>query len=134
MYLPGSDGWHPHASYHSDGKNHWKSYAHGAKSRRSKAMPRQLQRLDQFRGAEHIGYFSCTGSALCYPSAFTAVLRVPPGFLERARGAVIVDLVEAGRSPPSHVGEVPGLNIVLAQTFKECTPWTVITIAELTGP
>lgn len=124
LYPRGPGTRNPHASYHYDGRYHQKSYG-------QKLVVQKRQPLDQFKGTEHLGTFAGhgIGSAICYPAAFTSVIKVPAGILEPTHGCVIVDLVEPGTAPAAHHREVPGLKIVIEETFRECSPWVVIAIA-----
>jgi hypothetical protein len=124
MYPRGWGSGDPHASYHRDGRFHSKSY-------NRKFMPQQRKPLDQFHGSEHLGQFQGHGTGLvkCVPKAFTSILSVPPGILEARRGSVLVDLVEPGHLPAAHHRQLPGLKIILEQTFKDCSPWVVIAVA-----
>jgi hypothetical protein len=127
LYPRGRGTWNPHASYHSDGRYHQKSYD-------QKFGAQQRQPLDQFKGTEHLGMFGGhgTGTAICDPASFTAVLRVPTGILEAMHGCVLVDLVEPGMAPAAHHRNVPGLQIVHEETYRDCLPWVVVAIASQT--
>jgi hypothetical protein len=86
MY-PRDSEWAPHASYHPDGRYHQKSYG-------TKTSVRQHQRLDGFRGAQHLGMFAghgISGTPICDPTRFTSVLTVPAGILEPLHGCVLVN-------------------------------------------
>ena len=89
------------------------------------------QRLDRFRGTEHLGLFGGhgAGAANCDPASFTAVLRAPPGILEGLRGSVLIDLVEPGVAPAAHHRDLPGRRIVREETYRDCSPWVVVAIA-----
>ncbi|MGB9332631.1 MAG: hypothetical protein WCB10_17840 [Steroidobacteraceae bacterium] len=125
LYPRGNGSWNPHASYHRDGTYHQKSH-------NLKSMVQKRQPLDQFTGAEHLGTFygHGTGAAICDPAAFTSVLTIPAGILERTRGCVLVDLVEPGATPAAHHRSVPGLNVVAEETYRDCSPWVVVAVAE----
>jgi len=124
LYPRGRGAWNPHASYHLDGTYHQKSYD-------LKMLVQHRQPLDRFKGTEHLGSFGGhgTGTAICNPTAFTSVLRVPKGVLEGAGGNVLIDLVEPGKSSHVHHREIPGRQIVSEQTYRDCLPWVVIAIA-----
>ncbi len=124
VFQPRDKEWDPHASYHINGNYH-------QKSRNVKLAHQQRQRLDRFSGAEHLGFFygHDVEMAVCYPEAFTRVIRVPPGILEPMSGAVLIDLVEPGEAPAPHHRCVPGLQIVKEEAFRDCSPWIVIAIA-----
>jgi len=125
VMLPRKDRrWHPHVSYHRDGRLHSKS--HGRKL----LSAQKRQRLDAaFRGSENLGAFAGHGpkniGAICDPSAFSGVLEVPVGVLGPRDGTVIVDLVEPVREP-----EVPWRNVVLHYTFRDALPWVAIRVAK----
>jgi hypothetical protein len=122
---PRNGKWDPHCTYHRDGKYHNKSYG-------MKSAVRQRQPLGQFKGTEHLGIFYGHGTDVprCEPSRFTAVMRVPPGILDR--GGVIVDLVEPCVPPdPLHRQNI-GQRITHEETYRDCSPWVVIAVAEQT--
>jgi hypothetical protein len=93
---------------------------------------RQRQRIDGFKGIEHLGIFCGHGTAVpkCAPSHFDAVMIVPPSILER--GGVLVDLVEPGVAPSALHRE--NYEIVREETFKDCSPWVVVSIASPRPP
>jgi hypothetical protein len=127
MY-PRDSEWASHASYHPDGRYHQKS--HGTKT-----SVRQHQRLDGFRGAQHLGMFAghgISGTPICDPTQFTSVLTVPAGILEPLHGCVLVDLVEPGVRPHAHHRENPAMRIVCEETYREVEPWVVIAVAART--
>ena len=124
LYPRADRGWNPHTSYHRDGTLHLKSY-------NMKVLPPKKRRpLDaNFHGAEHLGFFAGHGKgsgAVCDPSMFTGVVEVPPGVLGPRHGGVTVDLVEPGQAPVTFSWK----EIVDRQTFKEATPWVVITVGK----
>jgi hypothetical protein len=124
ILMPRDGDWDPHASYHLDGTYHNKSYDMVV------TPAKKRQRLDQFKGTEHLGSFQGfgTGAApICNPANFSAVLRVPKGILESTHGCVLVDLVEPGIRPnPLHR---IGLQITHEKTYDDCSPWAVTAIA-----
>jgi hypothetical protein len=127
MY-PRDKEWDPHASYHRDGKYHQKSYG-------TKTSVRHHQRLDGFKGVEHLGMFAghgISGAPICDPAQFTSVQTVSAGILEPLHGCVLLDLVEPGVRPHAHHREVPGLRIVCEATYRDVEPWVVIAIAAQT--
>jgi hypothetical protein len=82
MIPRGDRGWDPHTSYHLDGTLHMKSYE------RKFGPPQKRQTLSgPFRGAEHLGAYGGHGpkgvGAICDPSAFSGVVEVPSGVLDR---------------------------------------------------
>jgi len=92
-----------------------------------KSMEQQRQRLDNFRGTEHLGYFGWHGALpKCNPSDYTDVMRVPAGILTGLRGGFMVDLVEPGVVPKPLHRQLH--DVVLEQTFKDCSPWVVIAV------
>jgi hypothetical protein len=123
VLLPRGPGkWNPHASYHLDGNVHMKS-------RGEKFMPQKRQPLTgKFRGSVSLGAFyghSAKGvGAVCDPSAFTSVIRVPDGILGPRDGGIAVDLVEPGVSPPEQAWK----RIVAVSTFTHSVPNIVITV------
>jgi hypothetical protein len=129
LYPRGRGGWNPHASYHRDGTYHQKSH-------NQKIIVQHRQPLDGFKGAEHLGSFSGhgIGTATCNPAAFTSVLRTPKGVVESTRGSVLVDLVEPGSAPQAHHRNVPGLQIVNEQTYRDGSPWVVVAVATQMQP
>jgi len=94
-------------------------------------MDQQRQRLDQFKGTEHLGSFMGhgAGAALYKRQNYTAALIVPEGVLRGLQGQVLVDLVEPGHSPAPHHREIPGMTIHSEQTYKDTSPWMVIAAA-----
>jgi len=124
VFQPRDPEWNPHASYHKNGQYHQKSYG-------AKTGVQQRQRLDQFKGTEHLGFFAGHGivAPSCNASNFTSVLKVPQGILEGAQGLVIVDLVEPGIAPAQQHREIPGQRIVREETYKDVRPWLVVAIA-----
>jgi hypothetical protein len=114
--------WDPHATYHVDGRYHNKSYgvAFGGAQHR--------QRLDNFKGTEHFGYFGGHGGALpkCNPSNFTDVITVAPDVLTGFKGGVIVDLVEPGVAPNPLHREFH--EVIEERTYKDLSPWVVVAV------
>jgi len=114
-------GWDPHNSYHLDGTFHAKSFGH-------KLEVQQRQPLTgNFRDTEHLGAYGGYGpktvGAICDPSAFAGVVKVPPGILGPKDGTIVVDLVE-----PDHEPRCWPFKEVVRQTFKDDVPWIVIRI------
>lgn len=124
LYPHGKGKSQPHASYHRNGVYHQK---HDDVAR----VVQRRQRLDQFKGTEHLGMFAghSTGVAICNSAAFNYVLKVPAGILDTRRGGVLVDLVESGHAPAMHHRVSPGLTIVAEQTFRDVEPWVVVAVA-----
>ena len=119
--------WDPHASYHLDGTYQQKSFD-------QKLMVQKRQALDQFKGSEHLGSFMSFGTAapICNPANFTSVLKIPPGILESMRGCVLIDLVEPCVLPdPLHRQNI-GQRITHEETYRDCSPWVVVAVAEQT--
>jgi hypothetical protein len=130
VLMPRDGDWNPHASYHIDGRYHHKSYD-------QVLMPKLRQRIDQFKGTEHLGMFMGfgTGAApICNPANFTAVLELPPGILESMHGCVLIDLVEPGVAPNPIHRQNPGLRITHEETYRDVSPWIVIAVAAQTVP
>lgn len=118
----GDRGHNPHTSYHLDGTLHMKSYDH-------KGLTQKRQPLTvPFRGTEHLGTYLGHSTkivgAICDPSAFTGVLRVPRDVLGPRHGQIVVDLTEPNHELP----EFSGMQIEAQQVFKEVIPWVVITV------
>jgi hypothetical protein len=108
-----------HASYHDDGRLHFKTD-------NRVLMKYQRQPLDTFRGREHLGHFSGFGVAAqkCDPTRFTDVISFMPGLLERA--TVMVDLVEPGIAPDPLHREFH--KIVREEIYTDDVPHVVIAI------
>jgi hypothetical protein len=117
----GERDWDPHTSYHLDGTLHIKSYG-------DKVLKRKNQPLTSaFRGSEDLGSFAGHGpkgvGAICDPTAFCAIVKVPPGVLGPRHGEVKLDLVEPGHEPMPFPGKV-----VTAQVFRHFVPWLVVRV------
>lgn len=125
VLMPRDGDWDPHASYHLDGRYHQKSY-------NQVLMPKTRQRLDQFKGTEHLGVFMGfgTGAApICNPANFTSVLEVPPGILDSMNGCVLIDLVDADTPPNPIHRQSPGQRITHEETYRDSSPAVVIAAA-----
>jgi hypothetical protein len=113
--------WNPHATYHVDGRYHNKSYgvALGAQQR---------QRLDNFKGAEHLGVFMGHGAPLpkCNPSDYTDVITVAPDVLTGFKCGVMVDLVAPGSAPNPLHREFH--EVIQEKTYKDFSPWVVVAV------
>jgi hypothetical protein len=113
--------WDPHVTYHLDGQYHNKSYgiASGVQQR---------QRLDQFKGTEHLGVFMGHGPPLpkCNPSDYTDLIRVPAGVLTGLKGGVMLDLVEPGVAPNPLHRETH--EVIQEKTYRDCSPWVVVAV------
>jgi hypothetical protein len=116
--------WDPHASYHSDGRRHFKSFDEYALSREKR------QPLDSFTGAESL--FMQTfqpGDLTDLPefngkSAFTGTFEIPGAQISRTETYVIsVTLLAPGSEP------LPGpwVTTVLQHCFRDAIPWIHIT-------
>jgi hypothetical protein len=120
--VPRADGkWDPHVSYHSSGACPNKSY-------NKKYMERKLQPLTvKFIGTEYlIQWAGHGGTTTPYePTHFNGVVEVPHGVLSPRNGSVLVDLVEPGKEPRSHPGE-----IVQTKVLEDFEPHVVIRIAQ----
>jgi hypothetical protein len=130
VLMPRDGDWNPHASYHLDGRSHQKSY-------NQVLVPKARQRLDQFKGTEHLGMFMGfgTGAApICNPANFTSVLEVPPGILESMHGCVLIDLVDADTPPNPIRRQNHGQKITHEETYRDGSPWVVISVAAQRGP
>jgi hypothetical protein len=116
-------GWDQHATYHLDGKDHWKSYKKHVWNR-TKRQPL----TSPFRGAEHLGSFAGYEpkgvGAMCDPAAFNGIVEVPLGVLGPRHGSVVIDLVEPGHEPPRWLEP-----IVLSKVFRDFVPWVVFRVA-----
>jgi hypothetical protein len=115
-------GWDQHATYHVDGRYHWKSY----KRVRNKTTRQPL--TSPFRGTEHLGSFAGYEpkgvGAVCDPAAFNGIVEVPLGVLGPRHGSVVIDLVE-----PGHELLTWPEPIVLSKVFCDFTPWVVFRVA-----
>jgi hypothetical protein len=111
--------WNPHATYHLDGQYHNKSYGIALGMQ-------QRQRLEHFKGTEHL--FMGHGSPLpkCNPSDYTDVIRVPAGVLTGLKGGVMLDLVEPGVAPNPLHRELH--EVIQEKIYKDCTPWLVVAV------
>jgi len=130
VVMPRDGDWNPHASYHIDGRSHHKSY-------NQVLMPKARQRLDQFKGTEHLGMFMGfgTGAApICNPANFTSVLEVPTGILESMHGCVLIDLVDEDTPPNPIHRQNHGLRITHQETYRDGSPWVVIAVAARQEP
>ena len=116
--------WDPHASYHSDGWRHFKSFDEYALSREKR------QPLDSFTGAESL--FMQTfqpGELTGLPefngkSSFTGTFEIPGAEISQAETYVIsVSLVAPGSSPLLE----PRISTVLQHCFRDAMPWIHIT-------
>lgn len=123
VLLPrGNREWDAHTSYHADGTRHMKSAG-------SKFHPTQRQPLDSgFKGIESLGVFYGHGpkkvGAVCNPSDFNAVVRVPVGVLGPRHGGVQVDLMEPGINPLP----VPWEVVAVRRIFTDVIPWISIAV------
>jgi hypothetical protein len=123
VMLPRGDrDWDPHASYHSDGTLHIKSFG-------DKVIQRKGQPLtNTFRGSEDLGFYAGHGpkgvGAICDPSAFSGIARVAPGVLGPKHGVVKVDLVE----PCHQEMECPEVRFISRHVFCDVTPRVAIRI------
>ena len=121
MLQPRDREWNPHATYHLEGQYHNKSYgiALGVQQR---------QRLEHFKGTEHLGLFMGHGSPLpkCNPSDYTDVIRVPAGVLTGLKGGVMLDLIEPGVAPNPVYRELH--EVIQEKIYKDCTPWLVMAV------
>jgi hypothetical protein len=113
--------WNPHATYHLDGRYHNKSYGVALGTQ-------QRQRLDNFKGAEHLGVFMGHGAPLpkCNPSDYTDVITVAPDVLTGFKGGVMVDLVEPGSAANPLHREFH--EVIQERTYKDFSPWVVVAV------
>jgi hypothetical protein len=120
MIPRGRGSGNPHASYHSNGRFHQKSY-----DRATTVSDRQS--LTSFRGHEHLGMYGGHGpksiGITCDPAKFTGIVEVPDDVL--TDGFVAVDLVEPGCE--DQIIDL-GNPIVSTSIFKEAEPWLVIRV------
>ena len=81
-----------------------------------------------FRGTEHLGADGGFGpksvGAICDPSAFSGIVEVAPGVLGPRDGRIMVDLIEPGQEP----ADVPWIQIIKRQVFRDFEPWVMITV------
>jgi len=127
VFMPRRDrSWDVHISYHRNGAVHVKSHDHKV------LTPQQHQPLTvngDFHGAVHLGYWKGYGpktvGAVCHPGDFSGVVEVAPNVLGPFQGSVAVDLVEPGTVPTQ---EIPYSRIITRETFRDFSPWVVITV------
>jgi hypothetical protein len=121
MIPRGDRDWDPHTSYHLDVTLHIKSYGHPVLQRKNQPL------TGTFHGTEDLGFHAGHGpkgvGAICDPSVFSGVVKVPPGVLGPGQGEVKLDLVEPGREPMAFPGK-----IVTEQVFRQFVPWVVIRV------
>lgn len=123
VMLPRGDrDWDVHTSYHLDGTLHMKSYGHRTVGRKNQPL------TGTFRGSVDLGSYAGHGAkgvgAICDPTAFSGVVKVPPGVLGPRDGVVKVDLVEPGHERM----EFTWIKTVTQQVFRDIVPWVVITV------
>ena len=123
VMLPrGDSDWDPHTSYHLEGDLHMKG--HGQKFLAQKRQPL----TSPFRGTQSLGTYYGHGpkgvGAVCDPTVFSGVLKVPAGSLGLTQGGVSVDLVEPGCETPTP----PWKTIVVREAFCDFVPHVVITV------
>jgi hypothetical protein len=94
MQPRGNADWDAHASYHSDGTFHLKSFGRTF-------LSKTLQPLTPaFRKSEDLGkYGGHPSGAVCDPKAFDGVVTVEPGKLGPKHGSVAIHLVPPGYEP-----------------------------------
>jgi len=124
VFVPRADPkWHPHSTYHKDGRSHHKSH------RQPFLKKRRQPPTDSFRGAEQIisqkGFGPKTVGAKFDPTCFTGVLEVKAGVLGPIHGYVSIDLVEPGYEPVPHFDDTEPMYQVI---FKEAIPWLVVRV------
>jgi hypothetical protein len=122
VLLPrGDKEWDAHTSYHADGTLHMKS--HGMTFQTSKKQPL----TGSFRGIQSLGTYYGHGpkevGAVCNPTSFDVVMRIPPGVLGPRHGGVQVDLVEPGVELLS-----PPWSNYYRHVFKDVVPWISIAV------
>ena len=112
--------WDPHASYHSDGWRHFKSFDEYPLSREKR------QPLDSFTGAESLFMQTLQpGELIDLPefigkSAFTGTFEIPGAQISRAETYVIsVSLLAPGSEPLPE----PRVTTVLQHCFRDAIPW-----------
>lgn len=121
MIPRGDKEWDPHTSYHGDGVVHGKSY--GEKFEWKIERPP----AGEFYGVVNLGAYAGHGSgAACDPSAFTAIVEVPPGVLGPRDGDVHVHLCEPGAMPCAD--DWPFRKVFVQRVFDDAVPHVVITI------
>jgi hypothetical protein len=118
---PRDRDWDPHATYHVSGRYHQKSFGMAS-------GVQQRQRLDNFKGIEHLGVFMGHGAPLpkCKRSDFTDVIKVAPDVLTGYKGGVMVDLVEPGVAPNPLHREFH--EVIQEKTHKDFSPWVVVAV------
>jgi hypothetical protein len=117
--------WDPHASYHTDGWHHFKSF-NQVVAARTKRQP-----LDNFRGAEPLFDQSFMPGDLTHMPRFTGkmafaqVLEIPVDLLNETDSyAISANLLSPGAS------RIPGpwLTPVLEFSVRDAVPWVHITL------
>ena len=124
MVPRGDRDWNPHSSYHLDSTFHAKSFDY-------KYPPQKRQPLTgTFQGTAHLGAYAGHGpksvGAICDPTAFSGIVKVPPGVLGPRDGSVVVDLVEPGCEPISW----PFTKVAKTEVFRDFKPWVVIRVGK----
>jgi hypothetical protein len=123
MYPRGDRDWDAHASYHSDGTLHQKSYG------KSFGDVKRQPLTGTFKGCEQLGLYGghgTTSGAVCDPSVFDGVVIVGPDALGPRHGVVAIDLMEPGVEPPRFLGK-----LMIREIFpRDPYPSLVITIGQ----
>ena len=123
--IEADDKWNPHASYHADGRHHFKSFDEVV------TPPTRRQPLDNFSGAEPLFDQSFMPGDLTHMPKFTGklafaqVLEIPTGLLnETDLYAISAQLLSPGAS------RIPGpwLIPVLEFSVRDAVPWVHITL------
>jgi hypothetical protein len=122
-----------HASYHRDGRFHFKSHD---MSGRNKIMYQQKQKPDQnFVGAEHLlgQRIDQAGPRAigekCYPNTFSEVFEIPVSELGTSKynTHVSADLVSHGHSPIL----VPNARVIRQKEYRDFFPFVLFTLYEM---
>ena len=120
--------WNPHASHHSTGHYHQKSFDR-------RFMPQQRQKLDaSFHWTENLltrGIAVDEPQAfgeLCSTGQFSDFFEIPVADLrpEKYRTYISVDLTEPGGRPTIY----PNAQILGQKVFQDAVPWIVVTLFE----
>ena len=120
--LPRQDReWDAHASYHLDGNLHIKNDG-------GKLVNKCQPLTSNFQGTQPLVTFAGHGpksvGAICDPTAFTAVVEIPPGILGPRDGQITVDLVAPNCQPPAN----PWTKIARREVFHDQFPGVMITV------
>jgi hypothetical protein len=125
--------WNPHASYHTSGQRHDKSYG--------RAFPvRQQQKPDStLQGEEYVLARPIAAreprafNIRCQVEQFAEVFEIPVQELgtETYRTAIAVDLAEPQDLPIKPVNAMDKTQIIRQKIFDDVVPWIVVTLYDM---